>query len=568
MAGFSNITGDESIMFADNASFDGTERNGKLTTNGQLWIGSSSSPHVKKGTITSPDGSVTIGYSSPNITLQATPSVVMETLSDDVGTIVTPTANNIQLVGHVVEQGPSKFSTVTAGSHLLNINPMSCARWIVDPLGFNGTHTTIAAALTSATSGDTIFIMPGVYTENLTLKAGVNLTAFACDEGIFLGGSTIANVLIIGKLSANYSGSCWISGISVQTNSDFSVSITGTNSTNIFFKDSNFNGLNHTLFNYTSTQNSRFYFINCNGDLNTTGISYFSNASGGNADIRIIGGEWANDGSSVTPSTFATCALTLEYCRFYNSITTSSTASITAIFQSFIGGAIIAGGSGNHDISFSTISSVSSSAISVSSGKTAKCNDCIIDSNNTNAITGAGTISYSNLSFIGSSSTINTTTQTILPSSPSIQPQQPAFLAYQSANATNQTGDGSTTTVVCDTVVFDQASNYDNSTGIFTAPVTGIYLFTNAIRVSNLTASFNTCVTIISAAGKAYESNGFNIGAIRDSGNNVYLTGTAIVRMTAGQTSRSQIYVNGSTKTVTVNGNATPDTWFSGYLVC
>ncbi len=69
MAGFSNITGDESIMFADNASFDGTERTGKLTTNGQLWIGATSSPHVKKGSITSPLGTIVIGYSSPNITL-------------------------------------------------------------------------------------------------------------------------------------------------------------------------------------------------------------------------------------------------------------------------------------------------------------------------------------------------------------------------------------------------------------------------------------------------------------------------------------------------------------------
>ncbi len=69
MAGTSNISGDESIVFADNASFDGTERGGKFTTNGELWIGSTASPHVKKGTITSPLGTVVIGYSSPNITL-------------------------------------------------------------------------------------------------------------------------------------------------------------------------------------------------------------------------------------------------------------------------------------------------------------------------------------------------------------------------------------------------------------------------------------------------------------------------------------------------------------------
>jgi len=71
MAGFSSVTGDESIMFADNCSFDGTKRDGKLTTDAQLWIGATAAPHVKRGTLTSPNGSITIGYNSPNITLEA-----------------------------------------------------------------------------------------------------------------------------------------------------------------------------------------------------------------------------------------------------------------------------------------------------------------------------------------------------------------------------------------------------------------------------------------------------------------------------------------------------------------
>lgn len=53
MPGFSNITGLESIMYADNASFDGTERGGKMTTDGQVWIGASSSPYVRLSTLTS-----------------------------------------------------------------------------------------------------------------------------------------------------------------------------------------------------------------------------------------------------------------------------------------------------------------------------------------------------------------------------------------------------------------------------------------------------------------------------------------------------------------------------------
>jgi hypothetical protein len=49
VGGFSSVTSDETIMFADNASFDGTQRNGKITTDGQVWIGSTASPHVRKG---------------------------------------------------------------------------------------------------------------------------------------------------------------------------------------------------------------------------------------------------------------------------------------------------------------------------------------------------------------------------------------------------------------------------------------------------------------------------------------------------------------------------------------
>ena len=60
-------------------------------------------------------------------------------------------------------------------------NKFGVAKWIVDSTASLGTHTTIAAALTSASSGDTIFIRPGTFTENLTLKAGVDLCAFDCD---------------------------------------------------------------------------------------------------------------------------------------------------------------------------------------------------------------------------------------------------------------------------------------------------------------------------------------------------------------------------------------------------
>jgi pectin methylesterase-like acyl-CoA thioesterase len=64
-------------------------------------------------------------------------------------------------------------------THALSTNNYGPAKFIVSSSAANGTHTTIAAALTSASTGDTIFIRPGTYTENLTLKAGVNLTALS-----------------------------------------------------------------------------------------------------------------------------------------------------------------------------------------------------------------------------------------------------------------------------------------------------------------------------------------------------------------------------------------------------
>jgi hypothetical protein len=75
MSGFDN-----DIMYAKNADFSQAdnqnvqESNG-LATNGQIWIGSTAlnagGTHVNVGTLSSPDGSINLGFSSPNITLQA-----------------------------------------------------------------------------------------------------------------------------------------------------------------------------------------------------------------------------------------------------------------------------------------------------------------------------------------------------------------------------------------------------------------------------------------------------------------------------------------------------------------
>ena len=73
-------------------------------------------------------------------------------------------------------------------------------------------------------------------------------------------------------------------------------------------------------------------------------------------------------------------------------------------------------------------------------------------------------------------------------------PNWPAFLAYKSAQTDNVTGAGTSYDYVCDTEIFDQGANYNNSTGVFTAPVTGRYLFIIrclVLQVPALATQFN-----------------------------------------------------------------------------
>jgi len=59
-------------VYADNVDFTGVTRTNTITTNGQLLIGATTANaggnHINVGQITSPLGTITVGYSSPNIT--------------------------------------------------------------------------------------------------------------------------------------------------------------------------------------------------------------------------------------------------------------------------------------------------------------------------------------------------------------------------------------------------------------------------------------------------------------------------------------------------------------------
>lgn len=71
--GSSSVTGLETIGFFDNMSFDGTRRGGAMTTDGQLWVGSSVAPHIRLSSLTAGSG-VTITPGNGTISISATGS--------------------------------------------------------------------------------------------------------------------------------------------------------------------------------------------------------------------------------------------------------------------------------------------------------------------------------------------------------------------------------------------------------------------------------------------------------------------------------------------------------------
>jgi len=139
---------------------------------------------------------------------------------------------------------------------------------------------------------------------------------------------------------------------------------------------------------------------------------------------------------------------------------------------------------------------------------------------------------------------------------------QPAFTSNLGSSPTNVPTNGTPYTVIFDTVTFDNASNYNNGTGVFTAPATGIYYFSTSIFWQSVS-------TVIGYLAVGFNINGSLVDTIKLNSPNIVYTGgyadmstSYIVKLTAAQTVSVQITA------ATGSGNAGILLgWFSGYLV-
>ena len=264
----------------------------------------------------------------------------------------------------------------------------------------------------SAGAPQTIFIQPGVYTENPVIPPGINLTAFTCD-------AQTPNVTISGKVTFSGSGVYSFSGINFNANSDYAIDNTAGSAQVINFTNCYLTGSNHTIINNAS-DSGELNFYNCNGNLATTGIAYFTMS--GNSNLRFFGGQFQNEGGSLTASTNSSSTqvdVSFLNVEFFSSNITTSNSGIFFCENSSMEQSITIGGTSQLDfIANSQIDGGTSSALSIGIGALVRVADVTVYSTATNAITGLGTLEYGLITFTGSSSTVNTSTQTPLTTLP------------------------------------------------------------------------------------------------------------------------------------------------------
>lgn len=194
MAGFEN-----DVLLATNMNFDPAAAKphlGIINAAGKIPIGTgntSPTPEILAGKLVSPDGSLTIGYSTPNITLQVTGGHAIDTINGDVGSIsgatvtiytnhATRNFNAGQTVEFINSGTISTLQITDASSNTLIGN--NCGNFLVVTSGSQNTGVG-AAVLDGFTSGS--------FNTGIGVSALTSLSTGQSNTGI--GQQSLANVL-------------------------------------------------------------------------------------------------------------------------------------------------------------------------------------------------------------------------------------------------------------------------------------------------------------------------------------------------------------------------------------
>jgi hypothetical protein len=280
--------------------------------------------------------------------------------------------------------------------------------------GERGTFSTIQSAIDAAPAGTTVFIKAGTYNEIIALKPEVNLAAY--------GNSSMTPVVnIIGKLTLIDAGGVTLSGLSLQSNNDYAISVSGANTCRLFLNECNLIADNFAALELTNTgSGSSIRLINCWGRTNTAATNYF--VVTGTASLTFWNVNILDPTPQTIPSTFASSGqLLVKYSIIRFPIQTSGTGRISGTdsefntFETNSTPLIIeasAGGLGNY-IRGCILLAGNTTALTVNAPATLNMMSCNVITTSATPASGDGTINQCGTSYISNNPIASSTTLTL-----------------------------------------------------------------------------------------------------------------------------------------------------------
>lgn len=169
--------------------------------------------------------------------------------------------------------------------------------------------------------------------------------------------------------------------------------------------------------------------------------------------------------------------------------------------------------------------------------------------NATSFTTSNGIVTYNGTSFVTQGAILDS--NNILTNT-----SQPFLYAKVGSTVTDFTGDGTTANIVYDTIVGQQGSNYNNTTGVYTCPTAGVYLCSATIGWNNISSSHTRGqINILCSGSDPVDTQIEASPAACQSSANVFTQqGCIITLMAANGTIKVQGFVANGTKTVGILG--------------
>jgi hypothetical protein len=140
------------------------------------------------------------------------------------------------------------------------------------------------------------------------------------------------------------------------------------------------------------------------------------------------------------------------------------------------------------------------------------------------------------------------------------------FNAYLSATINTATGDGT----ALSPIIFDNDTDpdgvYDVSSGLFTAPTAGNYLFNCVLYMGGFLAAHNVMICHLFVNGGYYALSRINPYNVADGSGYMFITMTSgVVALGAGGTAGIYLQISGGTKVIYIGGTGVANSRFCGF---